>query len=802
MRHGDTLRRWRVAGIVATLVIVLSVSLHVALRTARRPGAPPPEAQYVGSEKCRACHDEAFEKWKGSHHALAMQAARDGTVLGDFGDAAFEHRGKRWRFYRRGEKFLVSAEGPDGQLREYEIAYTFGVEPLQQYLVPFPGGRLQALSAAWDTRAKRWFSVYPGRDDIPPGDWLHWTRPGQNWNTMCADCHSTAVRKRYDPGTDSFQTTWSEIAVGCEGCHGPGSLHVAWAQQPAMGRPPVENVALVTRTAGLSNRELVNLCAPCHARRAQFVDQGIPGGELLDRYLPVTLSPGTFHADGQIREEDFEYHAFLQSRMYASGVGCSDCHDVHSGKLHEQGNALCNRCHRADTYDAPAHHFHKREWNGKPSAGALCVSCHMPGQNFMVVHFRRDHSMRVPRPDVSQAVASPDACSASGCHSDKQARWISARYDAWWGKTHEPHYGTILAAGRTGDPAAEADLVRLSQDQLLPEISRATALELLGAYGSEASVAALEKALADPDPMIRRTAASRVRPADPARFVRILSPLLEDPVRAVRAEAAARLAEVPSSLVGESQRESWRVALREYVEAQLYTSDMPSGPFNLGNLYANQGRTSDAEAQYRRAIALDGKAYMAKANLALLIARVGRLDEAEQLLREAQATQPRDATIAFNLGLLLAERGKRGDAEEALRAALAADPGMAPAAYNLAVMVGDRSPRKAVELARKAASRAPGETRYGWTLAFFQSRAGDLDGAVATLERLLWTDPAYGDAYLLLGEVYERQQRSADAASLYARAQGVAALPQELRAELARRGRALEAGRKVRGEGP
>src|SRR5512137_191429 len=263
---GDPLRHWRAVGLAATAAIVLSVPLYLLVHAARGSRPPPPaEAQYVGSERCKACHQKAYDGWKGSHHALAMQAAREQTVLGDFGGATFSHRGKTWRFFRRGEKFMVHAEGPDGALRDYEVAYTFGVAPLQQYLVVFPGGRLQCLSAAWDTAARRWFHVSPG-PAAPPGDWLHWTRPGQGWNAMCADCHSTAVRKRYDPEKDEYQTTWSEIMVGCEACHGPGSRHVAWAAEPAMGRPPVENAALEVRTSRLAGPELVGLCAPCHAR--------------------------------------------------------------------------------------------------------------------------------------------------------------------------------------------------------------------------------------------------------------------------------------------------------------------------------------------------------------------------------------------------------------------------------------------------------------------------------------------------------------------------------------------------------
>jgi predicted CXXCH cytochrome family protein len=758
-------RRWRAAGIAGAAALALAVSAALGLRAARGPPAGGEEApRYVGSDRCGGCHAREYEAWRSSHHAAAMQPARDGTVLGDFRDAELSHRGKTWRFFRRGERFVVHAEGPDGAMRDYEVAYAFGVDPLQQYLVAFPGGRLQALSAAWDTRARRWFHVNPG-PEAPPGDWLHWTGPGQRWNAMCADCHSTAVRKGYAPDTDTYETTSAEISVGCEACHGPGSRHAVWAERPVQERPAAEDAALATRTFRLTAPALVALCAPCHARRSQFADQGPPGGELLDRYRPVLLSPGVFHPDGQVLDEDFEWHSFTQSKMYASGVSCVDCHDAHSGRLRGEGNALCTRCHRADRYDAPTHHFHEARAKGAPNPGALCVSCHMPGAKFMRIHFRRDHSLRVPRPDLSAAIGVPNACSAAGCHADRSLRWIQSRYDGWYGTQRKPHYGTVLAAGRRRDPQAEDELVRLAQDPLRPTVARASALELLAAYPGPGARAALERALSDPEPLVRVTAAQRI-PGGPAELAARLGPLVRDPVRAVRAQAAARLAGAPALALPEPLRSGQAAALAEYVEGQRYASDLPSGPYDLGNLYAALGRPADAEREYRRALELDGQLFAAKANLARLLAGQGRLDEAETLLREARAARPREAGLSFNLGLLLAERGRRDEAEELLRAALEADPRLASAAYNLAALVGERHPAEAVTLARRAAALEPGDPRYAFTVAYFQVRAGDLHGGTGTLEALVRDHPEYEDGWTLLAEVYTRQGRSAEAREL------------------------------------
>jgi tetratricopeptide (TPR) repeat protein len=779
------MRRWEVVGVLATLAIVLAVPLRLGVVAARGPRQPGrPVALYVGSEACKSCHQAAYDKWRRSHHGLAMAPAREDTVLGNFDDATFMEHGKTTRFSRKDGKYFVRTEGPDGKPGDFEVAYTFGWFPLQQYLIPFPGGRLQSLAIAWDVPKKRWFSLYPDQV-IPPSDWLHWTRPAQNWNVMCSECHSTGVRKRYDPERDAYQTTWSEISVGCEACHGPGSLHEEWAKKPAMGRPPVANAALAVKTSGLSNRDLVNLCAPCHARRSELRDLDRPGGEPLDLFLPVLLTPGLFYADGQILEEDYEYHSFLQSKMYANGVKCSDCHDVHSAKRHKEGNDLCIRCHRADTYDTQAHHFHKKVYKGRPSEGASCIACHMPGRNYMVVHFRRDHSLRAPRPDLSVQIGTPNACGQSGCHADKPLRWSVEAYNKWYGVKRKPHYGTVLAAARERKPEARGDLLELAADRLRPAIVRATALDLLWVYPGEDGTRVLQQALGDEDPLIRRTAAHHIRFGDPKQLVKVLAPALKDPALAVRTEAASRLAEVPQGLLSEAQARDFQAALEEYRKVLAYTADMPSGRYNWAILEQNLGRPDLAEKQYRRALAIDDQFFLAQVNLALLLNRQGKNAEAEQLLKAALRMNPRNAGVAFNLGLLLAEEGKTAEAEAVLRTALKADPTMAPAAYNLAVLVAPKNGAEALELSRRAAELRPEEPRFAYTLAFYQRQRGDMAGAARTLEQLLQRHPAYGEAYLLLGELYAKTGKAQEARQLFARALEVKELPNAYRTRIA-----------------
>jgi len=190
--------------------------------------------QYVGSNACVSCHGKEASEWQTSQHHDAMADANEQSVLGNFNNAKFTYAGLTSTFFKRDGKFFVNTDGRDGKLTDSEIKYTFGVYPLQQYLVVFPDGRLQAISIAWDSRPKKdggqsWFHLYPN-ERITYDDELHWTRPSQNWNFMCADCHSTEVRKNYDPATDKFQTRWAEISVGCEACHGPASRHLEWAK--------------------------------------------------------------------------------------------------------------------------------------------------------------------------------------------------------------------------------------------------------------------------------------------------------------------------------------------------------------------------------------------------------------------------------------------------------------------------------------------------------------------------------------------------------------------------------------------
>jgi predicted CXXCH cytochrome family protein len=744
MAHTDPLPRWRVAGLIAATVIVLTIPLYAILeqrtRSARRP-AEANQATFVGREKCRSCHEEAYEQWQGSHHDQSMAVASDSSVRGDFNDAVFEDRGSTSRFYRRDGKFFVQTPGPGGEMGEFEIGYTFGWEPLQQYLVPFPGGRLQALSIAWDVGRGEWFHLYPD-EDIPPDNWLYWTRAAQNWNGMCAECHSTNLQKGYEPRSKTFSTSWSEIDVSCEACHGPGSSHVAWAEIQPMGRPQIENYDLVVRTSGIASRQQVELCAPCHSRRTELGDYNHTSLDLLDYQIPAVLTEDLYFADGQILDEVYVYGSFVQSKMFRNDVRCSDCHDVHSLKLVKQGNELCTQCHRADAYDGYDHHFHKKVHEGKPSAGALCVKCHMPERLYMEIDLRADHSIRVPRPDLSLEIGTPNACSQSGCHADKPLSWSVEHYEKWYGRAKKPHYGTVLAAGRAHLPEAQADLIRLAADDLHPALVRATALTLLGAYPGEETTAAFNRALADAEPLVRYTAADSMAPADAQELVDLVAPLLFDPLRAVRMEAATRLAGIPDRLLKPYQQQALRQTLAEYQQAMEYSLDFAFAGHNLGNVYTRLGERTRAETYYRQAIEIDGLFYPAKMNLATVYNSMGRNPEAEALLREVLEAYPELDDAAYSLALLLVEMGRPAESVPYLEQAAAGMPQRSRVQYNLGLLYQKVGRRAAAEQAfMHALALEQDNIDYLYALADHYVKRGEPLKALPLADRMIVSHP-------------------------------------------------------------
>jgi predicted CXXCH cytochrome family protein len=744
-----TTQRSRLAWLIPT-VIFIAAALAIVARSARKFAslaiAPKesrrPSPNFVGSTTCATCHKRENSLWAGSHHQQAMQAAANSTVLGDFNNTSFVNGKITSTFSRRNSKFVVRTDGPEGTLHDYEIRYTFGVYPLQQYLIAMPGGRVQALGIAWDSRPRedggqRWFFLYPGERITPPNR-LHWTGIDQTWNYMCADCHSTNLRKNYELRTLTYATTYSEIDVACEACHGPGSDHLAWAkkqgdwqkldategltialdERKGIAWPIDPGAGNAHRSSPRQSAREIETCARCHARRGQIHEDYVHGQPMGDDYRVALLDDDHYFPDGQIKAEDYEYGSFIQSRMFSAGVTCSDCHEPHSSRLRAEGNDVCMHCHSAQKYNSPTHHFH-----AMGSAGARCVECHMPARTYMVIDARRDHSIRIPRPDLSVKLGTPNAC--TNCHTDKSAQWALDSVDKWYGHTPEgfQRFAQRLNDGAAGAPGAQQSLERLIEDGAEPAIARATALSMLANFAPPSTDNAIGAGIDDDCALVRRAAAQALSNTDPAASANTLAPLLRDPVRAVRIEAAEVLGGLPAGDLPTDIAAAFNRATDEYVDAQKLNADRPEAHLNLGLLYARENRFDKAEAELKTALSLEPSFAPAAVNLADLYRGQNRDAEGERILEDALGRSPNDPSLEHALGLL---------------------------------MVRQKRSARGLGLLALAARGEPGNARYDYVYAIALNEAGHIKAAIDTLYGSIKTHPYDRDSLEALVALLEQ----------------------------------------------
>ncbi len=721
----------------------------------RMEASPTP----VGSAACMACHTDEAARWSRSQHRSAMQPASAETVIGAFDGSSFEQVGTTSRFFRVHDRFIVNTDGPDGTLADFEVGYSFGVFPLQQVLLPGPGGRWQALSVAWDARSReaggqRWFHLYPG-ERIDARDPLHWTRPAQNWNHACADCHATLLRKRFDASADRFDTRWAELGVGCEGCHGPGSAHVAWASAtPRAGVDPRLGARLderrdvswridpatgsAVRSVPRASEREIEVCAQCHARRSSLSESYVAGERFLDHYRPVLLESPLYHADGQQRDEVYTWGSFLQSRMYAKGVTCSDCHEPHAGELRREGSEVCASCHAPEKYAAASHHHH-----AVGSKGSDCIACHMPVTTYMVVDPRHDHSLRVPRPDQSVALGTPNACSA--CHGDRSPRWAAERLHAWLGRDARGFQGhaEALYEADAGVISAGAALRAVAADGAQSAIARASALARLDASAGRASLGTLAAALRDPSPLLRLGALQGLESA-PSASRAVAAASLSDPLRALRLEAVRVLVEGARDLPAEI-RAVYAGAAAEYVASLRLDADRAEARAQLGAFLAQRGDLDAARAELRAALAIEPSFAPAWVNLGDLERAAGRETEALHALEDGIRAVPASAALHHAYGLALVRNGRLADALAELARAVALDPHSARFAYvNSVALHSAGRVKEAIALLERTLAVHPGDRAVLEALASFHQAAGDNQAAArcaALLQALDAADP-------------------------------------------------------------
>ncbi len=754
---------WKSKALVPLLIIVVIIPL-VAVRY-KKTGFQEimkVQAVYVGSNECIACHTNEHKDWLKSHHAHAMSVASDSTVLGDFDNSTFIFKGDTHKFYKRDNKFYTYTRGTDGKMQEYEITHTFGYTPLQQYLIPFEHGKLQCLPIVWDTEKKEWYNmaarVY-NIDEVSPDDWLYWTNQSQNWNGMCAECHSTNLQKNYIAESDSFNTTWSEINVSCEACHGPGSKHIEWADLPEIRQHKIKNFGLIEKTSDLTNEEYVELCARCHARRSQISDYKAGNKNLLDYMIPSILQEHYF-VDGQILDEDYVWGSFVQSKMYHNDIKCNDCHNVHSGERLFEGNAVCTQCHVASYYDTPKHHFHKTGEFEKGTykigdkdvaigEGAQCVNCHMPGRYYMGNDFRNDHSLRKPRPDLSKKLGVPNACNQ--CHTDQTVDWAISYTEKWYGIKELPHYGSLLALEDSEVEKNIDDLLELINNDLNPAIARASALEKLSAINDTLAAKTIVKSLDDPESLIRLSAIRTYYSQDVNTYIENIAPLLKDPARAVRMEAALRLSYIPEDQMAESIKPAYKKALNECIDYNTYMADFPGGMSNLALINTNMGNYQKAINLFKKAIETDNEYYQAYANLAYLYNQTGQNENAEKIYLYLIQKEVNLPGIEYSLGLLNAEQNKYPEATKYLEKAIEKDPHNGRINYNLGLIYMQLNEQaKAETNLKEAVAKETENSDFAYALAHYYVSTQQINKARKYLNEIASKFPNNQDIKQLL----------------------------------------------------
>lgn len=598
---------------------------------------------YVGSAACAGCHDAETSAWTGSHHQLAWTPPTEDHVLGDFNGAVFEHGGVTTRFLRDGDRFLIETQGADGQTATYPVVGVAGIDPLQQYLLEPVPGRTQVFDIGWDVAAKRWFHVFPGQD-ASAGNGMHWTGFYKSWEARCAECHATGYSRNYDPASQTYSPKLAEQGVGCEGCHGPGAVHVAWAADAS--QPVAAGLTPLGLTVDLSASQTaeVQQCMTCHSLREALADGNpVPGTAYHDAFTLLLLRDGLFHTDGSILSEVFEGAPFLQSKMFAKGVRCSNCHEPHSGDLLAEGNGVCTQCHSPAgnpdfpslpqrVFDGPEHTHHPAG-----SAGSQCTACHMIQRTYMGIDRRHDHGFRIPRPDLA-ATGAPNGC--TDCHTDKDAAWAAATLEAWFpDSTHRgPHYATTIAAARLAPDRQVQSLLALAEWDG-PAVVRATALDLLGPVGHAASATRVAALLGEPDPLVRAAAAGALRGVPPDQRLALLMPALTDPMKAVRVAAAKALLDAQPP-PGSAEYTALGTAMGEWQQGLRLRQDFPETHLQIGGAALQMRNWAVAERAFAESAAMDPQLAEAWGMLIRIQDALGRRDEARATLIQALAANP------------------------------------------------------------------------------------------------------------------------------------------------------------------
>jgi predicted CXXCH cytochrome family protein len=493
--------------------LIPSSLLAFAEATAGEQAVPvQANTEYLGSQACATCHDVEHMQWQNSLHIKMTKPVAEATILGDFRDGTtFSDHDRSYTFRMASGKPVISVSFGGRPPETFTVDYTLGAKRYQGYLTTLPEGRIYVLPVFWHVASKRWMDW---KEITPIPDGAHEIR--QIWNQNCFNCHGTNIVQGYDLNEKKYQSTWTEMGIGCEACHGPGRQHVAlmqeWEKNPA-SKPKYDNSSKnrllsdtlkIFSTRSSEPRRIYDTCAYCHGNKNN-VFVGFKGGDnyadyalpfLISEPLPENDFQGEFWPDGRPNRFNRPQALTLSGCFQAGAVTCTSCHVAHGSRNEfslkvninqgRNGDGLCTQCHQQPTYAGAAlakHTFHAPE-----SAGSRCISCHMSDVNWRLLIRRRDHTFQPPVPENTAQFGIPNACTT--CHDNRPPEWAAAQMDEWWGDKDRRAAQTSLAdtmyrAG-SGDTTTLPALARLAVDRSQGLLIRASAAEYISRLIAEA----------------------------------------------------------------------------------------------------------------------------------------------------------------------------------------------------------------------------------------------------------------------------------------------------------------------------
>ncbi|CAH0992975.1 hypothetical protein SIN8267_03114 [Sinobacterium norvegicum] len=714
------------AFLINSLALLFSLTLHAS-------------DGYIGSQQCAACHSDEYQQWQGSQHQQAMMKADESTMQADFDGVERSLGEVVIKPYIEGDSYWLAETDAEGKLSRHKIDYTFGVYPLQQFMVSFDDGRVQLLPYTWDSRSEaeggqRWYDLYP---DFKTADHqFHWLNTGQNWNSMCADCHSTNLQKNFDITTNTYDTDYAEISVGCEACHGPGEEHRQWANAGAKGDDSsLNNIAsqiveyeptpkvLMPKT--LQHSDQVETCAQCHARRNQLNDDNSHLSTGFDsRYRLSLLEPSLYYPDGQIYDEDYVYGSFIQSKMHQQGVTCSNCHNPHTAELKFDINQTCTQCHNAAEYSARKHTMHPVLVTAEAGKGSACVDCHMPQTRYMEVDDRRDHSFTIPRPDLSLTTGAPNACSS--CHEDKDDQWALAKMQQHYPNSTligSEHFSVAFSRADSGIDSGQS-LAKIAQDQNYPAIIRGSALLRMQNYNDPNTIISLKRGVESEQTLVRAGAIAGARQMPIESRWRLLNGLLEDQHLSIRTEAATALSEYMPKLAAADQQRL-KKALDEYIDVQLFNGDRGGSHFNIGLSYLNLAEYKKAEQAFKESIRIEPSSDLAYVALADMKRQLNRPEQELSVLDQGVRAAPNSGGLLHARGLYYVRAKQLPLALADLQQATVKSPENPRYQYILAVALMNEDAEQATTAFTKAWQLNPNDLQTLFALTDFLIKQGD-----------------------------------------------------------------------------